>query len=90
MLLEQALLQAALIRPVEFTMYQPLLALEFWKDIRVKSPKLFLILKEIKFSLQDLIKLLECGTHKQENVFKFWRDTKIKYFHVCSTTKAIQ
>lgn len=71
-------------------MYPLLPALLFFKDMRVKSQRLFLIHKAIKYYQQDLIRLLDYGTLKLEKVYKFYRDIRTKYSHACLIIKATQ
>lgn len=68
-------------------MFPLLNALEFWKAMKDKFPKSFLILKEIRFFRQVSTKLQDYGTLIQESAFKSLKVMKTKFSHVCSTTK---
>ena len=71
-------------------MYQLSSVLQFYKDMREKFQKLYLILKEQRYYLQVLITLLESGMLRQERCYKLYKDIKTKSFHVNSITKETQ
>ena len=62
---------------------------QYWKAIKVKFQKQYLIHKEQKFYQQDLIKQPDYGMFNHPNVYKYCKDIRTKYFHVCSTMKGI-
>jgi hypothetical protein len=61
--------------------------LRFYKDIREKFQKLYLILKEQRYYQQVLITLRGCGMLRLEKCYKLYKAIKIKYFHANSITK---
>ena len=55
-----------------------------------KYLKLYLTHKVIKYYQLVLIKQQDFGMHRQVKVFKFYKDIKIKFSHVCLIMKEIQ
>ena len=88
--MEPAWSLVVLIRLAEFTTLQLSSVLAYWRDMRGKFPRSFLIPKATRFFRLVLIKLQECGTSNQANVCKYLRVMRIKFFRVCSTTKETQ
>ena len=60
-----------------------------WRVMKDKYPKLYSILKELKFFQRVSIILLDSGMRKEENSCKCWRATRTRYSPASSTTRAI-
>ena len=73
----------------EFIMQLLLSALLFFKGMRDKYQRLFLIPKELRSFLLVLIILHVCGMCKQENIFKHSKAMKMKFSLVNLITKEI-
>lgn len=73
----------------EFIMQLLLSALLFFKGMRDKYQRLFLIPKELRSFLLVLIILHVCGMWKQENIFKHLKAMRMKFSLVNLITKEI-
>jgi hypothetical protein len=70
-------------------MFLPLHVLEFLKDMMVRFPKPYSILKEPKFYRLGSTRPLEFGMRKHSNACKFCKATRMKFSLANSTTKEI-
>lgn len=87
--LEPVWLQEVVIKHAVCITCLRLHALVYSKVMRARSQRWSSILKETRSYLQVLTKSLVYGMFRQASASRFFKATRTKSFHVCSTTKVI-